>query len=128
MVHPAVLKGPRHHKVENGHITQFPVYTKDGLERTGVKLFVAEGPTPFVGGDILFLGGIPSVTGFEKGASYLFYEENGEEKQDDIPDDTSIVMNVPRLLQLKESGGILNHTGVVEQIEPPANTLFSPNI
>ena len=113
-VHPAVLRNGRCHKAENGHKVSFPVYTKHGIESTGVKLLTTESPTTLLDGDILFLGEIPRSTDFEKGAPYLFYEENGQEKHDRVPDDTSIVMNVKGKGLVILSG--CAHAGIINTI------------
>ena len=94
VVHPEVFRNPRYSLLGEGRKVKFPSFTRQKALETGVAIIETEGPRSLIGGDILFLGGIPRLTDFEKGAPNLIYLKNGEQMQDDVPDDTSIVANI----------------------------------
>ncbi|SPD75155.1 Beta-lactamase domain protein [uncultured Desulfobacterium sp.] len=94
IVHPDVFRGPRYSIVGEGRKVKFPEFTRQKASEAGVSVIETQGPRPLLDGDIVFLGGIPRRTDFEKGAPNLIYMKDGKEIVDDIPDDTSIVANV----------------------------------
>ena len=65
-------------------------------------------------GNVLFLGGIPHTTDFEKGWPLPHYQKDGKESWDPIEDDSSIVMN------LKDKGLVIlsgcAHAGIVNTV------------
>ncbi|MBW2591424.1 MAG: MBL fold metallo-hydrolase [Deltaproteobacteria bacterium] len=93
----------------------FPAFTREKAEAAGVHLVETEKPYPMMEGTILFLGGIPRRTAFEKGAPNLCYEEDGVEKQDPIDDDSALVFNVKNKGLVILSG--CAHAGIVNTVE-----------
>ena len=73
-----------------------------------------EEPYPLLDGDIFFLGEIPRVTDFEKGLPIAYYQKKGEERWDDIADDSSIIANVKGKGLVVLSG--CGHSGIVNTV------------
>ena len=69
---------------------------------------------------MLFLGGVPRKTDFETVGTDFFFEKDGVETQDDIADDTSIVMNLKGKGLVVLSGcahsGIVNTTNYAKEV------------
>jgi len=115
VVHPEAFRNPRYLKAGEGLKVKFPSFTREKAEEAGVKLVETERPYPFLGGNILFLGGIPRVTDFERGAPNLYYQKNGEERWDDVADDSSIVTNVKGKGLVVISG--CAHSGIINTVK-----------
>jgi len=60
------------------------------------------------------LGEIPRVTDFEKGLPIAYYQKKGEERWDDIVDDSSIIANVKGRGLVVLSG--CGHSGIVNTV------------
>ncbi len=114
VVHPKAFRNPRYMKTREGLNIGLPSLTRKKAESAGVRVVDTASPYLLLEGDILFLGSIPRLTGFEKGVPNLFYMENGEEKQDDLVDDTSIVT------YLKGKGFVVlsgcAHSGIINTV------------
>ena len=113
VVHPHVFAS-RYVKVGKDFRIDFPLLSKEKLEKTGIKVQEAAKPIALLGGSVLFLSEIPRITDFEKGMPNSYYTENGVENNDTLPDDTSLVMN------LKGKGLIIlsgcAHAGIINTV------------
>ena len=114
VVHPAAFRNPRYLKVSDDLKIKLPSFTREKVGEAGMHLVETEGPYPLLDGDVLFLGGIPRLTDFEKGAPGMIYEENGEEKWDDIAEDSSVVTRVKGKGLVVLSG--CAHSGIINTV------------
>lgn len=114
-VHPAAFRNPRYNKTVDGKKVYFPTFTREKIESTGVRVVEKETSCPFCDNSILFLGEIPQITPFEKGAPSFCFEDNGIEIMDGIEDDTGIAINI------KEKGlAVITgcaHSGIINTIK-----------
>jgi 7,8-dihydropterin-6-yl-methyl-4-(beta-D-ribofuranosyl)aminobenzene 5'-phosphate synthase len=94
VLHPAALRNPRYVKVTEEFKLHLPSLTTERLEEASVSVVETRESRRILDGALLYLGEIPRRTEFEKGFPRMFYDDNGEEKQDPIEDDTAIVANV----------------------------------
>lgn len=94
VLHPAAFKEPRYLKFGEEIKVYFPKLTRQMIIQAGFDPVETKSPYPMLGDTVLFLGGIPRRTDFEKGFPIAHRLENGEEVPDPIEDDTSIVMNL----------------------------------
>ncbi|MEJ2589449.1 MAG: MBL fold metallo-hydrolase [Deltaproteobacteria bacterium] len=69
VAHPEVFRAGRYKKVGPGLNVAFPPFTWEMVEKTGATLIETDKPYPLVDGTLLFLGAIPRLTDFEKGAA-----------------------------------------------------------
>jgi len=115
IIHPAAFKAPRYLKFGEELKVYFPKLTRDMVKDAGFEPVEAEKPYPLFGGTILFLGGIPRRTDFEKGFPIAHRLEDGREVWDAIEDDTSVVMH------LKDRGLVIlsgcAHAGIVNTVK-----------
>lgn len=91
VVHPEAFRANRFKKAGPGLNVAFPPFTREMVEEAGAALVEAEQPYPLLNGTLLFLGAIPRVTDFEKGAPGFFYKEGETETFDSIPEDSAVV-------------------------------------
>lgn len=114
VVHPAAFQLPRYLKFSEEFKIHFPKLTRDMVQQAGFSLIEAEKSYPMLDNTVLFLGGIPHTTDFEKGWPLPHCQKDGKEQWDAIEDDTSIVMN------LKDKGLVIlsgcAHAGIVNTI------------
>ncbi len=115
VLHPDAFRSPRYLKITDDFKVFFPAFTREKAEAAGVRLVEIEKPYPMIDGNILFLGGIPRRTAFEKGSPNLCYEEDGVEKQDPMDDDSALVFNVRNKGLVILSG--CAHAGIVNTVE-----------
>jgi 7,8-dihydropterin-6-yl-methyl-4-(beta-D-ribofuranosyl)aminobenzene 5'-phosphate synthase len=114
VVHPEAFRNPRYIKLGGDFRVFFPPLTHEQV--TGVGLTVAETkePRPIADDAILFLGEIPRTTDFEKGMPGVYYEKDGVEHEDDLIDDSAVVMHV------KDKGLVVlsgcAHAGIVNTV------------
>lgn len=94
VLHPAALRDPRYIKITEDLRFFFPPLTRDRIRSTGAELVESSGPYPLLNDTVVFLGEIPRRTDFEHGMPNAYYQNNGEEKKDNLEDDTGIVMNL----------------------------------
>jgi len=73
VVHPGAFKYPRHLKFGKTIKAYFPKFTRERVERAGVKLIETKKPHTLLGGNALFLGEIERETDFEKGIPYRLF-------------------------------------------------------
>lgn len=94
VAHSDVFREGRFKKEPAEPNAAFPPFTREMVQKAGAKLVETDRPYPLLDGEILFLGGIPRRTDFEKGASHFYYQMAGKEQWDNIPDDTAVVARV----------------------------------
>lgn len=115
VAHPAAFQSPRYLKFSEEFKIYFPKLTRDMVRQAGLSLIETEKPYPMLDDNILFLGGIPHTTDFEKGWPLPHCRKDGKEIWDAIEDDTSVVMN------LKDKGLIIlsgcAHAGIINTIK-----------
>ncbi len=120
VLHPEAFRNPRYLKAREGLKLYFPSFTREKAEAAGVKVVESKEPYVLADGAAVFLGEIPRTTDFEKGAPYLYYEENGEEKKDPIPDDSALSFHVKGKGLVILSGcahaGIINTVKYAQQV------------
>ena len=114
VMHPEALREGRFLKSPQGLKIRLPSFTREKAKEARVILVETEGPYPILDGDLFFLGRIPRVTEFERGAPNLFYMKNGEETWDDLLDDTAIVAHVRGKGLVVLSG--CAHSGIVNTV------------
>ena len=85
------------------------------VQQAGLSVIETEKPYPMLDDTVLFLGGIPHATDFEKGWPLPHCQKDGKEEWDPIEDDTSVVMN------LKDKGLVIlsgcAHAGIINTIQ-----------
>ena len=115
VVHPSAFKSPRYLKLGEDFKIYFPKLTREMIQEAGFSVVEAETPYLMLDDSILFLGGIPHRTDFEKGFPIAHRLEEGKEIWDAIEDDTSVVMN------LKNKGLVIlsgcAHAGIVNTVQ-----------
>ena len=115
VVHPEAFRDGRFMRVaENLNVT-FPAFTREKVEGLDVELVETHGPYPLLDGDIFFLGAIPRVTDFERGTPNLYYLKDGEERWDDLADDTAIACHVKGKGLVVLSG--CAHSGIINTVK-----------
>jgi 7,8-dihydropterin-6-yl-methyl-4-(beta-D-ribofuranosyl)aminobenzene 5'-phosphate synthase len=114
VLHPEAFRNPRYLKVSDEIKHKFLAFTREKAESAGLTIVEAADPFPMLDGDIVFLGGIPRVTEYEKGAPNLYYGDHGEVKQDDFADDTSIIAHLKGKGLVVISG--CAHSGIINTV------------
>ncbi len=114
VLHPAGFRHPRYLKLTEELKVNFPPFTRDELREMGVIPVEKKEPHLLLDGMLLFLGEIPRTSHFERGMPNAYYEENGEQKHDDIEDDTAIVANVKGKGLIIISG--CAHSGIINTV------------
>lgn len=94
VLHPSAFKSPRYAKTPAGEIIYMPAFDRYRAEAAGAAVVETTTPYPMLDNTAAFLGQIPRVTAFEKGAPGLFCKKNGAEKPDSFDDDSAMVFNV----------------------------------
>ena len=112
-LHPAVFRTDR--MVKSGSImTDMPCASEAEFKAAGFKIITSEDACFISGTDVLFLGQIPRITEFEKGAANLVCREGDRIVQDIMPEDTSLVIH------LKGKGLIIisgcAHSGIINTV------------
>ena len=115
VVHPDVFRQARYIKTLEEMKIRLPAFTRQMVKQAKVKVVESKTPYPLLDKRVLFLGEIPRTTSFEKGVPNFFYEQGGEEKWDDLPDDTAVVANV------KDKGLVIlsgcAHSGIINTVK-----------
>ena len=115
VVHPDVFRQARYIKTPEDMKIRLPAFTRQMVKQAKVKVVESKTPYPLLDKRVLFLGEIPRTTSFEKGMPNFFYEQSGEEKWDDLPDDTAVVANV------KDKGLVVlsgcAHSGIINTVK-----------
>ncbi|MFP4088343.1 MAG: MBL fold metallo-hydrolase [Desulfobacteraceae bacterium] len=114
VAHPQVFREGRIKKVMPGIQVSFPAFTREMVREAGAEPVEADTPYPLLDGGIFFLGGIPRLTDFEKGAPHFYYKEAGTEHWDDIPDDSAIAAHVKGRGLVVLSG--CAHAGIINTV------------
>lgn len=113
VAHPAVFK-ERFVKTPSGLALAFPKLLRKDVEDLGVHIQETTSPYMMLDNHGVFLGEIPRKTSFEKGMPNAFYLENGQEYQDVIEDDSSMVF------VLRDKGLVVlsgcAHAGIVNTV------------
>jgi 7,8-dihydropterin-6-yl-methyl-4-(beta-D-ribofuranosyl)aminobenzene 5'-phosphate synthase len=94
VVHPAAFRSNRCQKITEEFKIRFPAFTREDVLKTGANLVESESPLELLDGLALFLGEIPRLTEFEKVGTKFCYEDDGQDRLDQIEDDTALVFNV----------------------------------
>ncbi|MBN1881354.1 MAG: MBL fold metallo-hydrolase [Deltaproteobacteria bacterium] len=119
-LHPEAFRNPRYLKVTEDIRVGFPSFTRERAKKAGFEPVERSEPTPLLDGQMLFLGGVPRKTDFERVGNDFFFERDGVETQDDIADDTSIVANLKGKGLIVLSGcahsGIINTTNYAKEV------------
>ncbi|MFO7570559.1 MAG: MBL fold metallo-hydrolase [Smithellaceae bacterium] len=114
-VHPSAFKSPRYLKLGEDFKIYFPKLTREMIQAAGFLVVESETPCTMLEDTILFLGGIPHKTDFEKGFPIAHCLTQGKETWDPIEDDTSIVMH------LKDKGLVIlsgcAHAGIINTVQ-----------
>ena len=120
VVHPAAFQSPRYLKFSEEFKVYFPPFSRDMVRQAGLTIIEAEEPYPMLDGTVLFLGGIPHTTDFEKGWPLPHSRKDGKESWDAIEDDSFIVMH------LKDKGLVIlsgcAHAGIVNTVQYAVKT------
>ena len=115
VVHPGVFVKPRYRKITEDIRVIVPSLSREKSDKAGVNIVETHEPYLLLDGDGLFLGEIPRITDFEKGAPDMFYQVDGEEKHDSFHDDSGIAFNI------KEKGLVVisgcAHAGIVNTVK-----------
>ena len=114
VVHPAAFRNPRFLKLSDEFKVYFPAFTRDRAAAAGVAVVDTDKPYPMLDHAAAFLGHIPRVTAFEKGAPNLFCEVDGQERPDPFDDDSAVVFNVRGQGLVVLSG--CAHSGIVNTV------------
>ncbi|MCK4786002.1 MAG: MBL fold metallo-hydrolase [Desulfobacteraceae bacterium] len=115
VIHPAAFRPNRYLEPIPGIRVGMPPPEREQIKKAGFRIVETEEPHSLLDGDVLFLGGIPRRTDFEKGMPNAFYEEDGEQKRDHIEDDTSLVMNIKAKGLVILSG--CAHAGIINTVK-----------
>ncbi|MFZ5569405.1 MAG: MBL fold metallo-hydrolase [Thermodesulfobacteriota bacterium] len=114
VLHPAAFKNPRYLKITDDFKLVFPAFTREKAISAGARIVETERPYFLLDRSALFLGEIPRITEFEKGAPNLWCEEQGEAKPDPIEDDSALVFHVAGRGLVILSG--CAHSGIVNTV------------
>jgi 7,8-dihydropterin-6-yl-methyl-4-(beta-D-ribofuranosyl)aminobenzene 5'-phosphate synthase len=115
VLHPWSFVNPRFLKITEDFKVYFPAFTKEKAKACGVNLIESKEPYPLLDDQVLFLGQIPRVTTFEKGAPDLCCEVDGQEMPDPFHDDTGLAFNVRGKGLVVLSG--CAHAGIVNTVK-----------
>ena len=114
VLHPAAFRHPRYLKVSETRKYHFPAFTPEKASAAGASVIATETPYAMLENTALFLGQIPRVTPFEKGAPNLFCEIDGQVVQDPFDDDSAVVFNIRDRGLVVLSG--CAHSGIVNTV------------
>ncbi len=114
-LHPSVFKTPRYLKFGEDFKVYFPTFTREMVQAAGFAAVETDKPFLMLNNTVLFLGGIPHRTDFEKGWSIVHSQKDGKEIHDAIEDDSSIVIH------LKNKGLVIlsgcAHAGIINTVQ-----------
>ena len=115
-VHPAAFRKARFFEPFPGLKITMPVISETDVKEAGFTPVKTGEPTVLADGQILFLGEIERVTGFEKGMPNAFYTaDDGEYLWDPLVDDTALAVNVAGKGLVVLSG--CAHSGIVNTVK-----------
>ena len=115
VLHPWSFVNPRFLKITEELKVYFPAFTKEKAIECGVNIVETEDPYPLLDNQVIFLGQIPRVTPFEKGAPDLCCEVDGKEMADPFHDDTGLAFNIKGRGLVVLSG--CAHAGIVNTVK-----------
>lgn len=115
IVHPWAFTNPRFIRTPRNVKINFPPFTREKAQAAGVNIVESEAARPLLDGRALFLGQIPRVTAFEKGAADLCCEVGGKEIPDPFHDDSGIAFNIKGKGLVVLSG--CAHAGIVNTVK-----------
>jgi 7,8-dihydropterin-6-yl-methyl-4-(beta-D-ribofuranosyl)aminobenzene 5'-phosphate synthase len=114
VVHPEAFRNPRYLKLGGDFKVFFPPLTRERAAAAGLSVIETRKPYPIIDDCALFLGEIPRKTEFEKGMPNVYYERDGAEHEDDLIDDSAVVMHVRGKGLVVLSG--CAHSGIVNTV------------
>ncbi len=114
VVHPEAFRNPRYLKFGGDFKVFFPPLTRERAAAAGLSVHETKEPYPIIDDTALFLGEIPRLTEFEKGMANVYYERDGAEHEDDLIDDSAVVMHVKGKGLVVLSG--CAHSGIVNTV------------
>jgi 7,8-dihydropterin-6-yl-methyl-4-(beta-D-ribofuranosyl)aminobenzene 5'-phosphate synthase len=114
VLHPAAFTPNRFLKFSEEFKIRFPELRRSALEEAGARIVESTEPYLLGEGHLLFLGEIPRTTDFEKGMPLAFYEKEGVEYWDPLPDDTALVAHLKGKGLVVLSG--CAHSGIVNTV------------
>jgi 7,8-dihydropterin-6-yl-methyl-4-(beta-D-ribofuranosyl)aminobenzene 5'-phosphate synthase len=115
VTHPSVFFKPRYRKISEDFREVIPSLNRDATDHASVNVIETASPYALLDGHAVFLGEIPRVTAFEKGAPDMFYQKSGVEKQDPFKDDSGIAMHIKDRGLVVVSG--CAHAGIVNTVK-----------
>ena len=92
----------------------FPDLTREAVAAAGVAPVESAGPCLLCEGTMLFLGQVPRTAAFEQGAPNLFYQQDGQARQDTFEDDTAMVFHLKGKGLIVLSG--CAHAGIINTV------------
>ncbi len=113
-LHPAAFRPGRMAINSSGKMNDMPAASEKEFKAAGFKIIASENACFLSGTDVLFLGGIPRLTDFEKGAPNLVYREGDRIVQDTMPDDTALVIHLKGKGLIVISG--CAHSGIINTV------------
>lgn len=115
VLHPTAFKTSRYLKLGEELKFYFPKVTREMVKNAGFDPVETEKPYLLLDSTVLFLGGIPRRTEFEKGFPIAHRLEEGKEIWDAIEDDTSVVMHLQGKGLVILSG--CAHAGIINTVQ-----------
>ena len=115
VAHPWAFTEIRYMKTPQDVNIYFPPFKRDRVKTAGIRIVESIDPLPLLDGQALFLGQVPRVTAFEKGALDLYCEVDGREMSDPFHDDTGIAFNIKGKGLVVLSG--CAHAGIVNTVK-----------
>lgn len=112
-LHPGVFRPDRMVRSSSGMVNM-PCAREEEFKAAGFKIIASEDACFLSGTDVLFLGQIPRVTQFEKGAASLVCREGDRIVQDIMPEDTSLVIHLKGKGLIVISG--CAHSGIINTV------------
>ncbi len=94
VLHPEAFRNPRYIKFSEEFKVSFPPLTRGQIKDAGLSAVETKKPYGLLDNAVLFLGEIPRKADFETGVPNFYYQQDGQEKWDDLADDSAIVMKV----------------------------------
>lgn len=113
--HPGVFRRPRYARFSEEMNVTVNSFTTEMVEKAGVTRSETVPPVALADNTLAFLGEIPRHTEYEKSMPNAFYQENGEEKWDDLSDDSALVAHVKGKGLVVLSG--CAHSGIINTVK-----------
>jgi len=114
VMHPDAFRAPRYIKITEDFKINIASMTQERIDQANLNLITSTDPYGLLDDSLMFLGEVPRKSSFEKGTPNMFYEKEGKEIWDDLPDDTALVANI------KDRGLVIlsgcAHSGIVNTV------------